>query len=232
MPASPFVSVVIPAYAPGPLLAQTVESVGAQVHRPVEIVIADDGSPEAIRAPACGDIPVTVLRLPHRGPSAARNAGLRAARGDHVAFLDADDLWTPDALRMLLDGFAAMTKADAIHGLVQSFKRDAAGAETRPHAPHFGFNLGSILFTRAALARVGEFDEARTFSEDVDFLVRFKECGAQRHTIPRLVLLYRRGHGSLTERSGLDRDGRGAVRQWAHVLAANLKRRRAAGGGT
>jgi len=232
MPANPFVSVVIPAYAPGPLLAQTVESVLAQAHRPIEIVIADDGSPEPVRAPACGDVPVTVLRLPHRGPSAARNAGLRAARGDLVAFLDADDLWTRDALRALLDGFAAAPNADAIHGLVQSFHHDAAGAETRPRAPHFGFNLGSILFTRAALARVGDFDEGRTFSEDVDLLVRFKECGARRLTIQRLVLLYRRGHGSLTERSGTDRDGRRAARQWAHVLAANLRRRRAAGSGT
>ena len=89
----PFVSVVIPAFEPGPLIDATLESVLAQTWRRREVIVVDDGSrddtPQRV-ARYAGRI--SYLRLEREGGGAARNAGVRAARGDYVAFLDHDDL--------------------------------------------------------------------------------------------------------------------------------------------
>jgi len=102
--AQPLVSVVIPAYNAGRFIAETIDSVLAQTHARREIVVVDDGSTddtaERLR-PYAGRI--RCLRIAHGEAGAARNAGLREATGDFIAFLDADDLWLPDALAVQLD---------------------------------------------------------------------------------------------------------------------------------
>lgn len=100
----PRVSVIIPTYNRSRYIAEAIRSVQAQTHRDVEIIVADDGSTDNTR-----DIVsqfgqgVTYLQLPHRGQAAAtRNAGLRAAEGEYVAFLDSDDLFLPGKLALQL----------------------------------------------------------------------------------------------------------------------------------
>lgn len=98
------ISVVVPTYNRAGLLRRTLASVLAQTVPPLEVLVADDGSTDdtaqALRE--FGDR-VRHLALPHRGlPAASRNAGLRAARGDWVAFLDDDDLWLPQKLERQL----------------------------------------------------------------------------------------------------------------------------------
>jgi GT2 family glycosyltransferase len=97
------VSVVVPSYNRAALLVPTVESLLAQSCAPLEIIIVDDGStdetPEVCaRFPA----PVRTIRQPNGGLPAARNAGIRAARGEWVAFCDSDDLWHPTKLEVQL----------------------------------------------------------------------------------------------------------------------------------
>jgi len=226
----PLISVVVPAYEPGPYLAETLASIAAQSYRPVEIIVVDDGSPTPIRIAPAGGIPLRLIRQPNRGVSAARNTGLAAAHGEWLVFLDADDLWTADALRCLAAAMSASPDCAAAHGRTQAFRRAEAGALELIRAPFHGFNLGSLLFARAAVAKIGGFDESMRFSEDFDFLIRLKESGARRHQIDDLVMLYRRGHGSTTEKAKLDLDWRPNVRNWATVLAANLARRRGSSG--
>lgn len=101
------VSVVIPAYNAAATLRQSLAEVRAQQHRPLEIIVVDDGSTDATAEVARNGGATTVIRQDNAGPSAARNAGIRAARGDYIAFLDADDHWTADKLAAQMALFAA-----------------------------------------------------------------------------------------------------------------------------
>ena len=95
----PLVSVVIPAYNSGKFVAQAVESVLAQTYAPFEIIVVDDGSTDETKD-VLGRFngQINYIHQANSGPSAARNAGIRVARGAYICFLDADDLWTPDRL--------------------------------------------------------------------------------------------------------------------------------------
>ena len=95
----PKVSVIIPAYNAAPYLAETLASVFAQSYPDYEIIVVDDGSTDDTLAvlEQFADR-ITLIRKPNGGPASARNAGLRQARGELLAFLDGDDLWLPDKL--------------------------------------------------------------------------------------------------------------------------------------
>jgi glycosyltransferase involved in cell wall biosynthesis len=95
------VSVVVAAYDEERHIGGLLESLGRQSRPPLEVVVADDGSRDrtADLAEAAG---ATVLRLPHRGPAAARNAGARAARGDVLVFLDGDMSCAPEFLERVV----------------------------------------------------------------------------------------------------------------------------------
>ena len=93
---APLISIVIPAYNAAPFLAGTLASVFAQDHRPIEVILVDDGSSDETLALAKAWQPA--LRIHHQanaGPSAARNRGIAMAAGDYLAFIDADDSGLP-----------------------------------------------------------------------------------------------------------------------------------------
>lgn len=99
--ALPLVSVIIPAYNAAAYIRETLQSVFRQTYQRFEVVLINDGSPdteEFERAIAPYRDRIVYLRQENRGPSAARNAGIRRARGEYLAFLDSDDLWYPNCL--------------------------------------------------------------------------------------------------------------------------------------
>lgn len=103
---SALVSVVIPTYNRVELLAETIDSVVGQSHTELEALVIDDGSADATAAMVrerYADDPRAIYRhQDNAGGAAARNTGLRHARGDLVAFIDADDLWKPWKLELQL----------------------------------------------------------------------------------------------------------------------------------
>lgn len=100
MTGAPRVSVIIPCFNHGRFLPSAAASVLAQTLTDLELIIVDDGSTDETPAVMAGldDARVRTLTTPNRGVSAARNAGLDLARGEFIAFLDADDVWEPDKL--------------------------------------------------------------------------------------------------------------------------------------
>lgn len=106
--AGPLVSVVMPAFDAAATLVGSMRSVLEQSHREVELLVIDDRSRDAtwdiVQAAAEQDARIVPIRMPaNGGVAAARNAGLDAARGAHVAFLDSDDLWRRDKLARQLE---------------------------------------------------------------------------------------------------------------------------------
>lgn len=97
------VAVVVPTFNRAELLRETVDSILTQTHRPVEVVVVDDGSPtDATERLVNGyGSPVKYVKVPNGGPSAARNAGVKASSAEWVAFCDDDDLWTPNYLERM-----------------------------------------------------------------------------------------------------------------------------------
>lgn len=100
------VSVIVPVYNAEKFLGECISSVTAQTCRDIEIILVDDGSADRSRTicdrAAEGDRRIRVIHQDNRGPSAARNAGIDAARGEWLMFVDADDTITPDAVETLL----------------------------------------------------------------------------------------------------------------------------------
>jgi len=129
--ARPLVSVITPTYNGARYLAETIDSALAQDYPNLEIIIAVDGSTdetgrllEAYR----GDRRVKALELPHRGENVARNAAIRASRGEYIALLDHDDLWLPGKLSRQIPAIEANPAAGLCHSAWERF-----GAESRPH---------------------------------------------------------------------------------------------------
>jgi glycosyltransferase involved in cell wall biosynthesis len=104
----PDVSVILPTYNRAEWLSGTVRSILEQTHPPAEVLIVDDGSTDDT-ATVCGAFPppVRYLRQENGGVSAARNHGIREARGEWIALADSDDLWERDKLEVQLAAFAA-----------------------------------------------------------------------------------------------------------------------------
>lgn len=177
----PLVSVIVPAWNAEVTLAETLRSVAAQTHRNLEIIIVDDASTdstaEVAEAFCAGDPRARLIRSPvNRGLAPTRNIGLRSARGEWVAPIDADDLWHPLNIERQL---AAALGAPALPGLVFAWHRlvDKEGFVTgsgerwtldgcslcRLAYCNAVGNGSSALFLRPAMLECGGYDE--TLSE-------------------------------------------------------------------
>ena len=123
----PRFSVVIPAYNAAATLSRAIDSVRAQTWPAHEIIVVDDGSTDATAEAAArhGDA-VRLVRQPNRGVAVARNAGAAAATGDWLAFLDADDWYAPDRIKLHAEWVAEDPSLDCLTGDYEY--RDAAGA--------------------------------------------------------------------------------------------------------
>jgi len=194
MSENPLVSVVCPAYNCGLFIKPALESVFSQSYRPIEVIVVDDGStdstPELIKVYR----EVWYLRQANLGASAARNNGIRAARGEYVAFLDLDDLWTPEKLSdqvVALEscpeagfGFSDMrlfsSSGDEELTMFQKYQLTAEyfGHEwmvERAVAKLVMMNFiptSSVVARKTALTEAGGFDEQFRKSEDWDLWLR------------------------------------------------------------
>jgi len=225
------VSVVMPLYNGERYVAAAVESALAQRPAPLEVIVVDDGSLDdgrgARAAQACGPS-VRVVLGAHAGIGAARNAGLAAARGDLLAFLDADDLWEPGKTAAQLAALEADPALDMVFGHALQFKTPDMAPEVAarlevPTAPMPGMVPGAGLFRRTAFERTGPFETQWKVGEFVSWYQRAMDLGLRAKVIPELVLR-RRVHGG---NQGIKE--RGALADYARIVKAALDRRRGRG---
>lgn len=195
----PLVSVIIPVFNGTHFLPDAIRNVVSQDIGKLEIIVVDDGSTEDVGA-ALGALPVDVrlLRQSNAGPSAARNRGLAAAAGDYVAFLDVDDLWTPDALQLLGAALAADPDLDAVHARARLVRYGAEDAYLGSPEETFPYYIGAGVYRRSAFDKAGAFDVTLRFGEDTEWFARARLVGARILELPEDVLLVRRHDGNMT----------------------------------
>jgi glycosyltransferase involved in cell wall biosynthesis len=206
--ARPAVSVVVPCYNGGRFLDALMRSLTRQTYRDFEIVIVDDGSrdPATLHKLSALGGAARVIRQDNAGPSAARNAGVRAARADVLFMLDCDDTIEPS---FLAETVPLLQASPADVGMVFSDIR-LSGAESGISTRYF--NRFDLLFTntlssglvmrRCAFDAAGGYDEAmRDGYEDWDFSLRLARAGFRGVRLAKPLYIYQIASAAAPSRS-------------------------------
>lgn len=216
----PEISVIIPTWNRARLLLETIASVRAQTFTDWELIVVDDGSNDdtAAAVASLADPRIRLLQLPHTGDVAAlRNAGVAAARGTLLAFLDSDDLWEPDKLRaqreamreaMREAGGAAEAWSYTGYSLVDEQLRPIPfrAGSFQPRSGHIlrellaleaNVTICTLMATRALVDEVGGFDVAAG-RDDYDFTLRLA-ARAPATAVPQTLVRVRQHPGRQTE---------------------------------
>jgi GT2 family glycosyltransferase len=196
----------MPCYNAAPYLTEAVESALGQSYGNVELILVDDGSTDAspaIGASVAERYPqrVTLLHTPQVGPYPARNLGLRYARGEFVAFLDADDWWDSTALEKL-HGALVEGQADLAYC---GWRNVGQGTTVEPYVPPpyeqadaieaflrtTPWPIHAALVRRALVDRLGGFSVRRFSSMDYDFWLRALALTRRIVRVPEVLAYYR-----------------------------------------
>lgn len=202
------ISVVMPCYNAAPFVEEAIECVMQQSYPHVELIVIDDGSTDEsvqIIAALAARYPdrITVLHQTNSGPYNARNHGLTHARGNFIAFLDADDTWHPDALNRM---HAAMIESQADVAYCGWQNVGEAAVNTQPHIPpNYVESDAAALFLQSCpwpingvLLRRQLVDALRGFSErlptamDYDLWLRMLAAQPTVVQVPEVLAFYRR----------------------------------------
>lgn len=210
---APTFSVIVAAYQVADVIANALDSIRSQTYPALEVIVCDDGSTDDIEtalAPYRDEI--TLIRKENGGEASAKNAAARAASGDFVAILDADDVYRPDFLAALSDLAQARPDLDI---LTTNAVLVANGAEVR-HAYHrhwrfevddqrrailqrnFVFGLAAVR--RSLLLEHGGFDESILWTTDWDLWLRLILAGSAAGCVDEPLAEYRLSETSLTAR--------------------------------
>lgn len=207
-------SVIIPAYNAASRIHECLESVDAQTGNfELEVIVVDDGSDDDTVARVVDHGVAACIRQHNGGPAAARNAALRASRGDYIAFLDSDDRWPEGKLARQLELLETREDIGLLFGDCRQF--DATGAHERtlfecagydarywgdpvyvlnPYAKLVAGNFittGSVVMRAACVAAAGYFNEELRLVEDLEYWFRVSLICRFAH-LDRVCLLRRR----------------------------------------
>jgi len=235
----PLVSIIVPCFNAAPWLAKTLESLLAQTWAPCEIIVVDDGSRDTSLAVArsFASRGVRVIAQTNAGASAARNGGLREARGEFIQFLDADDLVTPDKIAAqveLLQSSGGEAVASCRWGrfatdpTAATFVDDAVFRDFSPIdylLAHTGaarmIHPGAWLVPRTIAERVGPWDESLSLNDDGEYFARIALAASHIRFTPVGASLYRSNlPGSLSRRR--DRRALTSLARSIELIAGHL----------
>ncbi len=199
------VSVIIPTYNRSHLVREAIASVLAQQDAAFEVIVVDDGSVDDTAAALAGfGLAIRAIQQPHTGVSSARNTGIRAAVGEWLAFLDSDDLWLPQKLRMQLD-FLSRHPQFRICQTEEIWMRN--GRKLNPKKYHkkprgYVFSRllerclispSAVVIHREVFEAVGLFDESLPACEDYDLWLRIG-CRYPVGLVDEALTIKRGGH--------------------------------------
>lgn len=223
------VSCIVPVYNGERYLAKALDSIIAQSYVPIEIIVVDDGStdatPDVVRR--FGEA-VRYVRQDNAGPATARNHGLGLTNGEFVAFLDADDLWTPEKLSRQVGVLNARPDLDFVVCHAQNFWEDELAHEARQFEGHARGKAIAAYVTQALLARkdafrrVGPFNTALGHGDSMDWFLRARELDVRGELLED-VMVMRRMHPDNVSRTNAGR----SLDEFFGILKGALDRKRA-----
>ena len=220
----PAVSIVMPAYNVARFITETLEAVFAQTFTDYEVIIVNDGSPDTAELeralePYAGR--VRYIEQKNAGAGAARNTALRAARGEYIAFLDADDLWLPDYLgeqfEFLRGGNYDLVYSDAllfgdspIAGKTYMETSPSNGEVNFKSLVHYECNLitSGVLARKDPILAAGLFKEDIRNGQDFELWLRLVRAGARVAYQRKVLLRYRCHPESLSSADPVDKIAR------------------------
>ncbi len=201
----PRASIVIACYNQGRYLDEAVDSALAQTYEDLEIVIVDDGSTDpathaktrSLRRPK-----TRVLHTENQGLPSARNTGIRAARGEYILPLDADDRLAPAYLEKAVAVLEVRPEVGIVYGQAEYFDGQSGTWESPPYSlsEMLLHNLiyCSAVFRKADWEQVGGYKPVMKYGwEDWEFWLSLLELGRQVYQLPQTVFFYRRKPGSM-----------------------------------
>jgi glycosyltransferase involved in cell wall biosynthesis len=216
---TPLFTAIVPLYNHARYIGPALDSILAQSHQDWEAVVVDDGSTDdsgkiaddyAARHPQ-----IRVVHQRNAGLPAARNTGIRHARGTWMALLDSDDLWLPDTLSHFAQFIQGHTRAQFIYGYYHRLNADGTITQLSPVAQEgpqgagelFGrmfLNPSCVCFRRSLVDEVGYFDESLPLNEDYDLFLKIG-LRTQYWPINHPTTLRRRHDNNLSKESGRSR---------------------------
>jgi glycosyltransferase involved in cell wall biosynthesis len=205
----PSFSIFIPAYQAAAFIAEAVESALAQTVEAHEVIVCDDGSTdETVTALAPYRGQIVLLRRPHRGVNAAKNAAISAASGDFVVELDADDVFEPERLRALGELGAARPDLDLLG--TDLYYEEASVRNGRFYEftefplEHQRLRILETCFVacpalrRSRVLEIGGFDESLDIAGDWDLFIRLILEGSRVGIVDEPLMRYRKQAASIT----------------------------------
>jgi glycosyltransferase involved in cell wall biosynthesis len=210
----PRFSVIIACYNAEATLGDTLASLRAQTLQDWEAICVDDGSCDGtlalLTAEAEMDDRLCVISQENAGPSAARNAGVYMARGEWIAFLDADDLWLPEKLAHIAEIASHSPQSDAIYGKISFFdprtSKDTTCSSVVPGPISLDALLGenpvctlsNLCVRRQSFIEAGGLRDDMKYSEDLEFLIRLVAGGKILTGTASLLVRYRASFDGLS----------------------------------
>jgi glycosyltransferase involved in cell wall biosynthesis len=194
------VSVIIPVYNGEKYLAEAIESVLSQTQKPYEIIIVDSKSQDNTEKIARSYHQIHYIRKSGQGLANARNMGIDVSRGDLVAFLDHDDLWTSNKLEVQVGHLINNPKIQYVNALVKLFLEPGCTLRhgyTRESLSRVmvGRTPGTLVARKPLFDRIGGFSADFVIGCDVEWFTRAKDNNIPMTVIPE-VLLYKRLHNT------------------------------------
>lgn len=180
----PLATVVVPTHNRARMLVWALDSLARQTVRDFETIVVDDGSTEDVRGVACAHpLRPIILTQPHRGPAAARNAGIIRAAADRIAFLDSDDEWLPMKLERFLQAMDRQPHIPIWYGPMAPIAVDGRPVPGRTKPCRSGrvtqelfessfVHVPTVVCNRAVLEEFEGFDPALPVCEDYDLWLR------------------------------------------------------------
>ena len=206
------ISVVIPAYNAAKTISETIDSVRRQTFTDFELIVINDGSSDhtAELVNAVADDRLRLFSYENGGAAIARNRGIDHVSGEFIAFLDADDLWTPDKLELQLEALQKHPKAGVAYSWTTHMSQDGkvfyasssvsfeGDVYSELLVSNFLTNGSNPLIRRVAIESVGGFDPSLVSGEDWEYWLRLAAQWPFA-VVPKRQIFYR--HSPTTPRS-------------------------------
>lgn len=220
----PEISVIVPFYNREGYIQEALESILCQDFEDFEVIAIDDGSTDrsAQIVKEFTQIPINLISQENQGAAAARNAGVRAARGRFITFLDSDDLWVPNKLSAQLADFHNAARSELCFGHIQEF----ISPDFLEQKNHFqqrlipGYSFITIFMLREDFLQIGELNPSFQLAEFIEWFERAKHQGFSTY-MSDSVYAYRRIH-----QDNIGRAKSSNAKQYLKAIKSSLDHRR------